>query len=146
MTLRNLAVALFLIISLVSAEAFTVPPGANQYWISTSGSDSNDGSQAHPWATLQKASSSLKLGSGGAVIHVLSGTYKIGQTITTAARGTTTQRIAYVSDTTWGAKISCTMQGTDCWVQLGDYVDVVGFDLDGGRRQCWSCRRGLPTL
>jgi hypothetical protein len=131
MALRNLMVAVvfFSTITPVSAQAFKEATGANQYWISATGSDSNNGSRSHPWATLQKASSSLKLGSGGAVIHVGSGTYTISQTVTTTAHGTPTQRITYVSDTTWGAKISCTMQSANCWIQLGDYVDVIGFDL-----------------
>jgi parallel beta-helix repeat protein len=130
MALRNLFVVVFAIFSLVSAQKLKAA-GANQYWISTSGSDSNNGSQTHPWATLQKASSSLSLGSSGAVIHVESGTYKIGHTVTTRARGTATQRITYLSDSRWGAKISCTMQNANCWIQLGDYVDVIGFDLTG---------------
>ena len=131
MAIRNPAVTVvFLsVISLVSAQAFKASAVAKEYWISASGKDSNDGSQAHPWATLQKASSSLTLGSGGTVIRVRSGTYTISQTVTTAAHGTATRRITYVSDTTWGAKIPCTMQNANCWIQLGDYVDVVGFDL-----------------
>ncbi len=133
MALRSLlvAVAFFSILSPASAQAFKAPPSANQYWISASGSDSNAGSRAHPWASLQNAASSLKLGSGGTVVHVEPGTYTISQTVTTTASGTPTQRITYVSDTTWGAKISCTMQNANCWVQTGDYVDVIGFDLTG---------------
>ncbi len=133
MALRNLVVAVLCLsaISLVSQQAFKPAAVANQYWISPSGSDSNDGSQAHPWATLGKASSSLVLGQGGTIVHVVSGTYTISKPVTTAAHGTATRRITYVSDTTWGAKISCTMQSANCWIQLGDYVDVVGFDLSG---------------
>ncbi len=133
MALRNLllAVVFFSAISLVSQQALKATTTTNQYWISPSGSDSNDGSQAHPWATLLKASSSLALGSGGTIVHVESGTYTIAKGFTTAAHGTATQRITYISDTAWGAKISCTMQGSNCWVQVGDYVDVIGFDLTG---------------
>ena len=126
-----LAVMFFAAIFLVSQQAFKPSTVTNEYWISTSGKDSNDGSQAHPWATLQKASTSLSLGSGGTIVHVGSGTYTIAQTLATAAGGTPTQRITYISDTTWGAKISCTMQNSDCWVQEGDYVDISGFDLTG---------------
>jgi hypothetical protein len=133
MALRKLMVAVvfFSAISLVSAQAFKAAAVTNEYWISTSGNDTNDGSEAHPWATLPKASSSLALGSGGTIVHVESGTYTISQTVTTTAHGTATQRITYVSDTTWGAKLSCTMQNSDCWIQLGDYVNITGFDLTG---------------
>src|SRR5579864_5005998 len=100
MALRNLMVALvsLLAISSVSAQV-NESVVTNQYWISASGNDSNDGSQAHPWATLQKASSSLSLGSGGTIVHVEPGTYTISRTVTTTAHGTATQRITYISDT-----------------------------------------------
>jgi hypothetical protein len=113
------------------AITFKIPQGANQYWVSTSGSDSNDGSQAHPWHSVQKASGSLKLGSGGTVVHVQAGSYAISNSITTKTAGTSTQRITYLSDTTWGAKISCSSPGSICWIQLGDNVDVIGFDITG---------------
>ncbi|MCU1306225.1 MAG: Ig domain protein group 2 domain protein, partial [Acidobacteriaceae bacterium] len=63
---------------------------ANQYWISTSGSDGNPGSQASQWATIAHANAALVLGTSGTVVHVASGTYN--GCIVTTRTGTATQR------------------------------------------------------
>ncbi|MCU1307196.1 MAG: Right handed beta helix region, partial [Acidobacteriaceae bacterium] len=63
---------------------------ANQYWISTSGSDGNPGTQASPWATIAHANAALVLGTSGTVVHVASGTYN--GCIVTTRTGTATQR------------------------------------------------------
>ena len=62
----------------------------NQYFVSTTGSDSNDGSQARPWKTINHADAVLTVGSPGqctatsgwisaagigACVHVAAGTY-----------------------------------------------------------------------
>ncbi len=102
----------------------------NQYYVNaSSGSDSNDGSQARPWKTIQHAASTLALGSGGTVVHVAPGTYS--SPITISKSGTASARIVFVSDTKWGAKIV-----NNNWQVLGSYIDVNGFDTtnpgDGG--------------
>ena len=46
------------------------------YYVSaSSGSDSNDGSQARPWATWAKANASATLGTNGTTVHFADGTY-----------------------------------------------------------------------
>jgi hypothetical protein len=60
---------------------------ANNYYVSTVGNDSNDGSQAHPWATIQHAvnsNTSTPLDPTGAIIHVAAGTYNTAQLATGA--------------------------------------------------------------
>src|SRR5579864_3280527 len=126
----------------------------NNYYVSTSGSDSNDGSQAHPWATIAHASTALSLGagSGSAVIncgdswwvgegnvavcvHVAAGTYTGNVTVNVS--GTTTQRIVYISDSKWGALIRGTSGGTPWLVgpagnataPQGNFVTIAGFDI-----------------
>lgn len=47
----------------------------NNYYVSPSGNNSNDGSQARPWLTINYAASHFALGSSGATIHVADGTY-----------------------------------------------------------------------
>lgn len=42
------------------------------YYVSTTGSDSNDGSLAHPWKTIQKAANTL---TAGQTVHIMAGTY-----------------------------------------------------------------------
>jgi hypothetical protein len=94
----------------------------NQFYVSAAGSDSNDGSQARPWRTIQHADSVLTLGASGAVVHVASGTYS--GPITTNKSGTASARIVFISDRKWGAKIA-----TSNWSATGSFVDVNGFDM-----------------
>jgi hypothetical protein len=103
-----------------------------------SGSDSNDGSQAHPWQTLQYAMYSAIL---GATINVLPATYMqpSNTPLTNLVSGSATQRLQFVSTTKWGAKIVGTgMFGlnTNAYVvwNQGDYVDYIGFDVTGDGR------------
>ena len=122
----------------------------NQYYVSPSGSDSNDGSSGSPWATIGHAASALTVGASGtcsagsgwysvanagACVHVLSGTYNSGSTVTVANSGTSGARIVYISETQWGAKLV----GSSCGIlrDTGNYVDVDGFDMTG------SCSTGL---
>lgn len=122
--------------------------GYNQYWISTTGSDSNAGTQSAPWATFAHADAALQLGTNGAVVHVSPGTYN--QCIVTTKSGTATARIKYLSDTQFGAHLICTAakvpagQSTAAtiWNGQGAYVDYIGFDIDGQNVQGQS-RIGL---
>src|SRR6185437_10708510 len=77
----------------VKRKAFV--PVQTSYWVATSGNDASDGSQAHPWRTIQHA---LNTANGGSVIRVESGIYNAlvtvkhsgsakGFTILTAAPG-----------------------------------------------------------
>jgi parallel beta-helix repeat protein len=113
----------------------------NQYFVATTGSDSNDGSQAHPWLTINHADAALSVGSPGsctatsgwvsafgigACVHVASGNYPA---ITTNKSGTANAHIMYVSDTQYGANIIG--PGGAMWAANGLYIDVVGFEFDG---------------
>lgn len=95
------------------------------YYVSPSGSNENDGSQAHPFATIQKAAD---VAQAGTLIHVLPGTYT--NPVDNVAKGTATARITFKSDVKWGAKIETTGPRIS-WTNYGDYVDIVGFDLSG---------------
>lgn len=119
----------------------------NQYYIAPTGSDSNDGSKAHPWATINHADSALTLGPAGtcvsgtgwetakgvattgigACVHVANGTYSSGAF--TTASGTASARIRYITDTQYGAKLNGA--GSSMWANYGQYIDVVGFEFDG---------------
>jgi len=54
----------------VTRKAFV--PVQPAFWVATSGNDANDGSQSHPWRTIQHALNTAK---GGSVIRVGSGVY-----------------------------------------------------------------------
>jgi hypothetical protein len=96
------------------------------FYVSASGSDSNDGSQPHPWATIQHAALAV---APGATVHVAAGTY--AGPIRTTVSGTATARIRFVSDTQWSAKIISTGGAEAAWRNDGDYVTVEGFDVKG---------------
>ena len=103
-----------------------------EYWVSPSGSDSSDGSQTHPWKTILYASQHATLGAGGTIIHVTGGTYTLGASMVTRAKGTASQRLVYKCDAAnYGCVITATSNIGSLWYQLGDYVDIVGFELTG---------------
>ena len=71
------------------------------YYVATTGSDTNDGSQAHPWATINHADSALRVGTAGtctatsgwnstsgvgACIHVASGLTQVRSQLPRAAQ------------------------------------------------------------
>jgi hypothetical protein len=110
----------------------------NQYYIAPTGSDSNDGSKAHPWATINHADAALTVGAPGvctagsgwisasgvgACVHVASGTYS--GAITTTKNGRSGARIRYVADTQYGARL------IQSWSNYASYIDEVGLEFDG---------------
>ena len=102
------------------------------YYVSTTGSDSNPGTQAAPFATINQANS---VATPGTVVYVEPGTYT--SPVLTTASGSATARISYVSVQKWGAQIVASGSGTNTdstWQNTGDYVDIQGFDISGGYR------------
>ena len=102
---------------------------ATDRYVASNGSDKNDGSACHAWATVQHAAS---LARPGWTIHVGPGTYSVGAGIVNNNSGTQSARIVYVGDYdkstwTWNTKLVST--GTAVWTTSADYVDIVGFDL-----------------
>jgi hypothetical protein len=95
-----------------------------QYYVSTTGSDSNDGSACHPWATIGHAAAHI---GPGATVNVGSGTYS--GPISTSTSGTASSRIRYISMTQFGATIQCTSNCDMVWTQSGSYVSVMGFGI-----------------
>jgi hypothetical protein len=104
------------------------PKSAHQLYVATTGSDSNAGTQAAPFKTIQKAS---QVALADTTVHVAPGTY--AGNVVTNTNGTAAGRIRYVSDVKWGAKI--VGSGTEsAWSNRGNYVDIVGFDVSGTGR------------
>jgi uncharacterized protein DUF1565 len=115
----------------VTVSPAAAPPPTSSgpaLYVSPSGNDSNDGSLAHPYATINKAANAA---TAGVTIHVAPGVY---QAVTTSKTGTASQRIRYISDVQWGAKVMGTSNSEAVWMQDGSYVDLVGFDISGGSR------------
>jgi len=94
------------------------------FYVSPQGSDSGDGSQSHPWASISRASKTV---GPGARVHVTEGTYH--ETVVTSASGTASNRIAYISDKKWGAIIDPPGRPIFAWKNTGDYSDIEGFDI-----------------
>ena len=120
--------------ALASTPAMAAVTG--NLYVATTGSDSNPGTQAKPLKTIGRAD---VLARPGYVIHVAPGTYKVSAPaagsngIKTTKNGTAADRIKFVSDVKWGARI--VMSGTGiAWNSLGNYVDIEGFDVSGSGR------------
>lgn len=115
-----------IIVVLVSTLSFSA--FANDLYVSTTGNDSNAGTSASPFKTIQRG---VSLATSGTTVHVAPGNYS--GNVTSSASGTATARIRYVSDAKHGAKIVGT--GTEFhWDNRGSYVDIVGFDISGSGR------------
>jgi hypothetical protein len=109
---------------------------ATNIYVSTTGSDSNPGTQAAPVKTIKRADA---LASAGSTIHVAAGTYNVSAPtqdsygMTTSKSGTASARIRFVSDVKWGAKIVVSGPGIT-WFSKGSYVDIDGFQITGTGR------------
>ena len=123
--------SLFVIIFALSATA------QNQYFVASTGSDSNNGSQASPWKTIQKGLNSATLGSGGATITVACGTYN--EDVSTTRSGSSNQPILLVSanpDTYCARSLaksanSVVAIGSGATAHGGNYITVKGFEITG---------------
>jgi Right handed beta helix region len=102
--------------------------GCNNYYVSTTGSDSNAGTQASPWQTINHADAALVLGTNGAVVHVAPGTYAAN--VSLSRSGTSAgARITFVSDTKYGAIIA-SPSGAAVTVN-GNWNDIQNFEIKG---------------
>jgi hypothetical protein len=99
-------------------------------YVSTTGSNSNSGSQASPFLTIAAAAAAAQ---PGTTIVVASGTYAGG--FETTASGTAAAPINYVSAVPYGAIIvgggTATNPNQAGWENEGNYVNISGFDIDG---------------
>lgn len=103
-------------------------PSTYNYYVASTGSDANPGTEALPFATILRAS---RVALPGTTIHVAPGNYDGG--FKTTMNGTSAQRIFYISTTRWGARIVPPAHSTTniAWDNRGNFIDIVGFDIDG---------------
>ena len=84
------------------------PTGAGHtFYVAPGGSDSADGSIRHPWAAFQHAANVVNPGD---TVHFVPGTYN-SNIIQITRSGTASQRIKFISDTKWGAKLVMNVSG-----------------------------------
>ncbi|HEU4364346.1 MAG TPA: right-handed parallel beta-helix repeat-containing protein, partial [Candidatus Krumholzibacteria bacterium] len=119
-----------LIPHLILATMLT-PAGAlaADYHVSTSGSDSNAGTSASPWRTLQKAANSVQAGD---VVNVAAGTY-LGFQVT--ADGTSANRIVFRAGGP-GVLVNQQNSSTSDNINLegASYVTIEGFTVEDAPR------------
>ena len=108
------------------ARAVARPGGA--LYVSPHGSDSNPGTATRPFRSLARAARAV---APGVTVYVAPGTYNGG--VRTTKSGRADARIAFVSTERWGARIvpPARSSGKSAWDNRGDYIDIVGFDIDG---------------
>lgn len=112
-----------------STPAPAPAPSPTTVYVSTTGSDSNTGTEQSPFATITHASTVVT--AGGEVV-VQPGTYRGG--FTTTKNGTSAgARVTYRSNGRHAAKLvhSATSSSDSGWYNTGNHVVIEGFEMDG---------------
>ncbi|GAB3457336.1 hypothetical protein GCM10027321_12100 [Massilia terrae] len=112
----------------------------NKVWVDAAATGNReDGSTAYPYKTLAAAARAVKAAS--TTVYVKPGNYEGG--FTTTANGNATAaggadgNIYWISTVRWGARIvppssaSRQFDDTTAWTNSGDFVQIVGFEVDG---------------
>jgi hypothetical protein len=110
------------------AEQAATPQTAFHLYVAPNGVDTNPGTEAAPFRSIERAGQAAF---PDTTVHVAPGTYMGG--IKTLANGTPKARVYYLSTQRWGAKIVPPLNSSspNAWDNRGNYVDIVGFDVDG---------------
>lgn len=115
-------------VSSTTTNSTTTPTTQYNYWVSTTGSDSNPGTQTRPFRTIQKAANIVV---PGTTVHVMPGTYV--ENVTISRSGTSSARIIFKSEQKWGARIHA--KNYKSWnIQIANginYIDLVDFNIEG---------------
>lgn len=104
----------------------TTPATTYKLYVSPNGNDANSGTATAPFRTLARAARSTR---PSTTVFVAPGTYAGG--FKTTIHGSASARIYYVSTTKWGAKIVKSGSAKTAWDNRGNYVDIIGFQVDG---------------
>jgi hypothetical protein len=108
------------------APAYAVPATTYKLYVSPNGNDSNAGTATAPFRTLARAARSTR---PSTTVFVAPGTY--AGSVKTTIHGSASGRIYFVSTTKWGAKIVGSGSTNYAWDNRGNYVDIIGFNVDG---------------
>ena len=114
-----------------SGQALAASTGASLY-VAPYGSDGNPGSASQPFRSLWRAARAAR---PGTTVMVAPGTYSGG--FRSGASGTPDARIVFQSSVKWGARIVPPKDSPNktAWDNRGDFVDIVGFEIDGSNYQ-----------
>jgi hypothetical protein len=104
------------------------PATAHNLYVHPRGDDRNNGTEAAPFRTIERAAREAP---PDTTVHVAPGSYPGG--FKTTANGIPKGRVIYRSTLHWAAKIVPPLDSTSAsaWDNRGNYVDIVGFDVDG---------------
>ena len=123
---------LLLAFFLVAAAALAPAWGAT-YYVATTGSDRNDGSQDHPWLTIQHAADFMNPGD---TVLIGDGIYYAGSGDAPGAYvtrgGSAGQPITFRSLNKWGARLNCNDSSTAWFYVSADYITIENFEIYGG--------------
>lgn len=105
---------------------------AQVLYVSPNGWDGNPGTLAQPFRSIARAAKAARAGSK---VLVAPGVYEGG--FRTKANGAVNARILFLSTSKWGAKITPPRNSPNrtAWDNRGNFVDIVGFEVDGSRYQ-----------
>jgi hypothetical protein len=103
-----------------------LPDTIYHYYVAPNGSDNNPGTAAAPFQSIARAG---RAALPSTTVHVAPGTYAGG--IKTTVHGSAGARIYFVSSMKWGARIVGAGTARMAWNNRGDYVDIIGFRVDG---------------
>ena len=115
-----------------AGDAIVTPATTYKVYVAPNGSDTAAGSASAPFKTLARAAKAAR---ASTTVYVAPGTYAGG--VKTTVHGTASARIYYVSTTKWGARIvpPASSSGDFAWDNRGNYVDIIGFRIDGSVSQ-----------
>ena len=108
------------------SPSVVVPATPYKLYVSPNGSDTGTGTATSPFRTIVRAARATR---PGTTVFVAPGTYT--GSIKTTIHGSASARIYYVSTTKWGAKIRPSGTLKTGWDNRGNYVDIIGFQVDG---------------
>lgn len=113
----------------VVVPTITPTPSGPQLYVSTTGLDTNPGTQTAPFRTVQKG---INTAVAGTTINVGPGIYN--EKIVITRSGTANGWIKLLSQTKHGAHITSPANQTGYTVSVqADYIHIEGFELTGGR-------------
>jgi Phosphoesterase family/Putative Ig domain/Abnormal spindle-like microcephaly-assoc'd, ASPM-SPD-2-Hydin/Immunoglobulin I-set domain/Protein of unknown function (DUF1565) len=117
------------------------------YYVSPAGSDSNSGTSAAPFLTIQKAAD---VANPGDMVIVRDGTYNnsavsgVGSKLIVMSRGgTAANHVVFIAEHKWGAKIDG-LNNTSAtgWEFSANYIDVKDFECEGFSDTCMENYNG----
>jgi parallel beta-helix repeat protein len=112
------------VVLMAAALAWPAQPVAPaELYVAPYGSDAATGTLDDPLRTIGEAASRA---GPGTRVSVAPGTY--AEAVQTSVSGTSSARVQFVSETRWGARIA-PEDGYRAWMNWGDYVDIVGFEV-----------------